>query len=368
MKGGKAMKKVICAPGMYIQGNGEMGRLADYYKDMGRRGAYIIVDKFIYDNYQDTIESSFRKQNIAFTIRVFSGECCMTEINKHKEQLGTTDAVIGIGGGKTLDTAKAVAFYAGKPVMIVPTAASSDAPCSRLSVLYSENGEFERYLPLTANPNIVVMDTDIIAKAPVRFLVAGIGDALATYYEAAACEQANAVTMAGGHSTKAALTLAKLCRDTLLADGLKAKIAVENGLSTKAVENIVEANTYLSGIGFESSGLSAAHAIHNGMTVLEETHRMLHGEKVAFGAICQLVLENRPLEEITMIIRFCRELGLPTTFQDLGMEQVDDAKLMQAAAASCAEHDTMGNMPFTVTPEDVFAAMKTADQLAQRLG
>ena len=119
---------------------------------------------------------------------------------------------------------------------------------------------------------MVIMDTEVIAKAPVRFLMAGIGDALATYYEAAACEQSDAVTMAGGHITKAAITLAKLCKDTLLEDGLKAKAAAEKGVSTKALENIVEANTYLSGIGFESSGLAAAHAIHNGLTVLNSVY------------------------------------------------------------------------------------------------
>lgn len=241
----------------------------------------------------------------------------------------------------------------------------SDAPCSRLSVVYTEDGQFDRYLPLTANPNIVVMDTEVIAKAPVRFLMAGIGDALATYYEAAACERASAVTMAGGHTTKAAISLARLCLDTLLEDGLKAKAAVESGVCTQAVENIVEANTYLSGIGFESSGLSAAHAIHNGLTVLEETHKLLHGEKVAFGAIIQLVLENRPLEEIERIITFCRACGLPTTLKELGLENVTDDKLMEAARASCAPDDTMGNMPFAVEPEDVLAAMKAADHMGK---
>lgn len=361
------MSKIICSPGSYIQGNGELKELATYYKQIGERGAYIIVDKFIYDTYQEEIESSFKKENVRFELRVFGGECCMKEINMHKDQLGEYDVVIGIGGGKTLDTSKAVSYYAGIPVIIVPTAASSDAPCSRLSVVYTEEGEFENYLPLPSNPNMVIMDTEVIAKAPARFLMAGIGDAMATYYEAAACVQSNATTMAGGHVTLAAITLAKLCRDTLLKDGLKAKAAVEKGVSTLAVENIVEANTYLSGVGFESSGLAAAHAIHNGLTVLEETHKLLHGEKVAFGAICQLVLENRDMEEIKEITAFLRKCGLPTTLKELGLENVSDERLMDAAIASCAENDTMCNMPFEVSATDVFAAMKATDQMAKYL-
>ena len=233
-----------------------------------------------------------------YTAVVFGGECSDVEIKKHQDHLDSANVILGIGGGKTLDTTKAVAYHTGIPMIIVPTAASSDAPCSRLSVVYTEDHEFDHYLPLNKNPDMVIMDTEIIAKAPVRFLMAGIGDALATYYEAVASVQSDAVTMAGGHATKAAITLAKLCRDTLLEDGLKAKAAAESGVSTKALENIVEANTYLSGIGFESSGLAAAHAIHNGLTVLNETHGLLHGEKVTFGLICQLVLENTDQERI----------------------------------------------------------------------
>lgn len=358
------MSKIICSPGSYIQGNGEMRQLAKYYQSIGSKGAYIIVDRFIYDTYQVEIESSFREADTPFILKIFNGECCMKEIHMHEEQLGQCDVVIGIGGGKTLDTSKAVSFYAGIPVIIVPTTAASDAPCSRLAVIYTESGEFENYFPLPSNPDMVIMDTEVIAKAPVRFLMAGIGDALATYYEATACDKADAITMAGGHITRAAITLAKLCRDVLLEDGLKAKAAVEKGVSTQAVENIVEANTYLSGVGFESSGLAAAHAIHNGLTVLEETHRFLHGEKVAFGVICQLVLENRPMEEIERIIRFCRKCGLPTTFKELGLEEISNEKLLEAATASCADNDTMKNMPFEVWPEDILAAMQAANQIS----
>lgn len=358
------MSKIICSPGAYVQGNGEIKRLAGYCQKIGVEKAYLIVDKFIYETYKEQIESSFKVNGMPYVMTVFGGECSEVEIEKHQKKLEGADVILGIGGGKTLDTAKAVSYHTGYPVIIVPTAASSDAPCSRLSVVYTEDHEFEHYLPLNKNPDMVIMDTDIIAKAPVRFLMAGIGDALATYYEAAACVKADVVTMAGGHVTKAAITLAKLCRDTLLEDGLKAKAAVESGVSTKALENIVEANTYLSGIGFESSGLAAAHAIHNGLTVLEETHRLLHGEKVAFGLICQMVLENADYTELEEIIIFCKRCGLPTTFKDLGIEQVSDKSMMEVAMLSCAENDTMNNMPFEVRPQDVFAAMKTADRIA----
>ena len=285
-------------------------------------------------------------------------------IKKAAEKIqGDSDVllVIGIGGGKIFDTAKAVAYYAGTPVFICPTIASTDAPCSALSVVYTEEGIFEKYLFLPANPNLVLMDTDIITKSPVRLTVAGMGDALATYFEARACKRSGATSCAGGKTTEAAMALAKLCFDTLMEEGVKAKIALEAGVCTPAVEKVIEANTLLSGIGFESAGLAGAHAIHNGFTVLEECHHMYHGEKVAFGTLTQLVLENVPEEELEDIILWCIEVGLPVTLAELGAGNVTDEQLMEVAKTACAENDTLHNMPFEVTPETVFAAIKAAD-------
>ena len=149
--------------------------------------------------------------------------------------------------------------------------------------------------------------------------------------------------------------------DTLMKEGVKAKLALEAGACTKAVEKVIEANTLLSGIGFESGGLAGAHAIHNGFTVLDECHHMYHGEKVAFGTITQLVLEDIPAEELEDIIDWCIELGLPVTLKELGITEVTDEKLMAVATAACAENDTLHNMPFEVTPETVCAAIKAAD-------
>jgi glycerol dehydrogenase len=191
-----------------------------------------------------------------------------------------------------------------------------------------------------------------------------MGDALSTYFEARACVASQATNCVGGKASLAAFKLAQLCYETLLRDGCNARTAAENHVCTKAVENIIEANTYLSGIGFESAGLAAAHAIHNGLTAIEETHAFYHGEKVAFGTLVQLVLENAA-EDIEDAFTFCEAVGLPTTLAGLGVKNPNPEKLKKTASLACAAGDTMGNMPFAVTPEMVYHAIVAADALGR---
>ncbi len=358
------MEKVIISTGRYIQGKGELAELHNHVSKLGSK-AFILVDAFLMETVGERVKASFQSNGAVCEIEKFNGECSRAEINRLVDITEVYDVIVGVGGGKTLDTAKAVAYYKNCPVVIVPTVASTDAPCSALSVIYTEEGVFEEYLFLPKNPDMVIVDSQVIADAPVRLLVAGIGDALATYFEARATLRSNGNTIAGAKPTKAAISLAKLCYDTILEDGLKAKLAVEKHMVTKAVENVIEANTYLSGVGFESGGLAAAHAIHNGMTAMEETHHMYHGEKVAFGTITQLVLENMGSDELEEVIEFCAGVGLPITLSELGVKEIDVNQLQKAAEIACAEGDTMGNMPFEVTPEDVVAAMIAADALGR---
>ena len=360
------MTKVLISPGKYLQGAGELSNIGKHTKAYGTK-PLIIISEGGYKRVGDQVKASFDNENAQAVFEFFGGECSKREIDRLKGIVAENkcDMIVGIGGGKIFDTAKAVAYYCGAPVVICPTIASTDAPCSALSVIYTDEGVFEEYLFLPRNPNLVLMDTDIVSKSPVRLTMAGIGDALATYFEARACYRKGADTCAGGKATEAAMALAELCYDTLLDEGLKAKLALEAGVCTKSVEKIIEANTLLSGLGFESGGLAGAHAIHNGLTVLEECHHMYHGEKVAFGTITQLVLENEDSDTLGDIIGFCIELGLPVTLGQLGVTQITEEKIMKVAEAAAADSDTLHNMPFAVTAKDVYAAIMAADRLGR---
>ena len=358
------MAMIIGSPTRYIQGKGEMMNLCSYAKNFGKK-LYVLTSASGRGRVEPSIKEG--QGDCSITYEVFQGECCMTEINRIKEAAGSigSDVIVGIGGGKILDTAKAVAYYMNKPVMIVPTIASTDAPCSALSVIYTDEGVFEKYLFLPTSPNMVIVDTEIVSKAPARLLISGMGDALATYFEARACKRSDAVNCVGGKCTLAAMSLAQLCYDTLIGSGIKAMTAVKEGICTKAVEDIIEANTYLSGIGFESAGLAGAHAIHNGLTAIEETHQFYHGEKVAFGTLVQLVLEDADEDELMEVLDFCIEVGLPVTLKELGITETSPERIVEAAKLACAPEDTMGNMPFEVTPDDVYAAIMGADALGR---
>lgn len=362
------MAKILISPGKYVQGAGELKKLGTYAEAYGKK-ALILISAGGLKRIGGLIEESFAGTGCAYVFDNFNGECSKVEIERLKGVMANNgcDFIIGVGGGKIFDTAKAVAYYCKTPVVICPTIASTDAPCSALSVIYTEEGVFEEYLFLPANPNLVLMDTEIVAKSPVRLTVSGIGDALATYFEARACLQSDATSCAGGKSTSAAMALAELCFDTLMEEGIKAVCALDAGVCTPAVEKIIEANTLLSGIGFESAGLAGAHAIHNGLTVLEECHHMYHGEKVAFGTIAQLVLENVPEDELEEIVSFCIEIGLPVTLEQLGVKEVTEEKIMAVARAAAAETDTLHNMPFEVTVESTYAAIMAADSYGHYL-
>jgi glycerol dehydrogenase len=359
-----SMTSTSIFPGRYVQGRGAMSLLPEEIGRFGSR-ALAIVDKVVLTKVAPALKAD---HTVMVTIEPFGGECSDEEVARLVEivQQRQADVVVGVGGGKALDTAKATAFALHLPVVIAPTLASTDAPCSALSVVYTPEGAFKRYLVLPHNPDVVLVDTKLVAEAPVRFLVAGMGDALSTWFEAEDCKTKSATNMTGRVGSMTAYGLARLCYDTLLKDGVAAKAACEQKMVTPEFERIVEANTLLSGLGFESGGLSGAHAIHNGLTALAGTHRFWHGEKVAIGTLTLLMLTKRPAAVVNEVYDFCVRIGLPMTFADIGIAGVGDAELLEVAQIACAPEDTMGNVPGTVTPEMVVAALKAADAEGRR--
>ncbi|ALE87828.1 glycerol dehydrogenase [Pseudomonas versuta] len=345
-------------PGRYLQGPGYLAHLGDEAAIFGS-SALIILDAGIYSLYADEVTTACKlfKQ---IDLQRHGGDCTEAEIARLVDRASTRSAevVIGIGGGKALDTAKAVAHHLELTCVVVPTIAASDAPCSALAVVYGEDGSVAYDLFLPRNPDLVIVDTALIAKAPPRFLVAGMGDALATFYEADACRRSGANNVLGLTGLPVAYELARFCRDTLFEHGFAALQECREKTAGPALERIVEANILLSGLGFESGGVAAAHAIHHGLCELHETHGFLHGEKVALGVLAELLLQEVPPAVFSEVLAFCLKIGLPTRLADLGIVDPSLEMLQRIAARACREGEIIHNEPFPVTSQRVVEVLQ----------
>ena len=357
------MVKILKSPSKYIQGEGILSHFGDYMQGMGKR-LLVIVSANGMARIGEMLKVSAAKCGLELEFVLFSGECTRVKIQQYAQQCRDRNltAVMGVGGGKILDTAKGTAHEAGLPMVIVPTVCSSDSPCSSLSVLYDDQGVFDAYLYLNACPNIVMVDTRIIAQSPAHFLVAGMGDAMATWFEARACLRSQSNNQVGGRPSLAGTGLAAMCWKYLQENGLAAKQAVEQGVCTPALENIIEVNTYLSSIGFESGGLAAAHGIQKGFTAIPALHRVLHGELVAFCTVTQLVLENAAKSELETVLAFCESVGLPICFADMGYEPRQE-EIVACAEKACRTGSTIYHLDREIIPQQVADALMAADAI-----
>ena len=370
------MRKAYICPTKYVQGENEILNLGYFVKTFGK-SALLIAHPDDVQRVKDKLEATKEKFGVTFVESGFTGECSRQEVARLQEvaKENNCDCTIGLGGGKAIDTAKCVAE--GEALIIVPTIAATDAPTSHSAVLYTPDGAFDDYAYFKQSPSVVMIDTTVIANAPARFLISGMGDAISTYFEARATAASYSNVNAGlpcgvreglcgpAKGTNTALALAKLCYETLLSDGMKAKAACDCNKVTPALENIIEANILLSGIGFESAGLGGAHAIHDGLTLLEGTHKYFHGEKVAFGTVCQLVLENAPEEELYTVLEFLVNLGLPVCLEDIGVDAITDEELMAVAEKACIPEESIHAMPFPIEADAVASAIVTADAIGK---
>jgi glycerol dehydrogenase len=268
------------------------------------------------------------------------------------------DAVIAIGGGKVIDAGKLLAHRLGLRCITVPTSAATCAGWTALANIYSPQGAFEGDVSLNRCPELLVFDHGFVRQAPARTLASGIADAMAKWYEA---------SISSGTSSdgliQQAVQMARVLRDQLL---LEAEAAMADPAS-EAWVRVAEAcgltAGLIGGIGGARCRTVAAHAVHNGLTQLEATHGVLHGEKVGFGILVQLRLEELlggnqlAAQARRQLIPLFRALQLPVELGDLGLAGASLSELQEACAFACQPGSDLHHLPFAVAPSDLIAAL-----------
>lgn len=360
------MTYAIKAPARYVQGAGELDNLGRNVKKLGER-FFIICSANGWKRFGQRVEASLTSVEKTCAVSIFQGEATKAEVFAKMDacKAQNCDVVVGMGGGKALDTAKAVAENLGLPCVILPTVASNDAPCSGVAVLYNEEGVVVKAVLMRRNPDLVLVDTDIIAAAPERLFVCGLGGALATMYEARACLRSGAKTMARGNVSNTGMMMAQLCWDILMDKGRLALEAVRRHEVTQELEDVVEVTIYLSGLGFENGGLAAAHAVNDGFAQEPQAHGMYHGEKVAFGVLTQLVLEKVSEQELNEVLSFIKDVGLPITLAQLGVKDIVPETLRKVAEAACVPTQSTKNLRADITADEVYDAILEADRIGR---
>ena len=354
-------------PQMYIQGPGEFDNLFLFSAKYGKK-PLVVIDAGIYGFMSPRLKQLPRDEGVEYVDEAYGGECCREGVDHFVEVIkqNNCDCIIGIGGGKTLDTIKLASDDLNIPRIIVPSSASNDNPVAALAVLYTSKGEHIAGLKLKNATELVLVDTQVIANAPARLFAAGIADALATWFEARANEKAvtDNVVGRGYRRCRAAMAIAKESYEILLEDGEDALEAVKHHIVTEALENVVEANILLSGLGFINTGCAAAHGIHSALSQVQSSHAYLHGEKVAFGLVCQMILENTPKAELDRIMRFMVRIGLPVTLEDINIERTEenlDIIVNHAVNKNALVH----HAPMVITEGIVRHAIIRADELGK---
>ena len=290
----------------------------------------------------------------------YAPDCAESSLTRLKDAVEQhrADVIIGVGGGKALDLSKLLAYQCRLPVITIPTSGATCAAWTALSNVYSEAGAFQYDVALHRCPDLLILDYSLIRTAPQRTLVAGIGDAIAKWYEASVSSGDSSATL-----LISAVQQARVLRDILLQ---KSAIALKNP-DSDAWREVVDATVLLAGviggIGGAECRTVAAHAVHNGLTHLTEAHDLLHGEKVAYGILVQLRLEEMvqgnqlAASARKQLLRFYREIGLPRSLEDLGLGDISLAQLRRVTAIATQPQSDIHRLPFAVSTEQLAAAM-----------
>lgn len=350
---------LLVAPHQVLKGENILATAVESISCLGK-SPLIVTGKHSQPLVEAELTPKLNNHNLDSLLITYSPDCCESSLETLKTTVteAKKDLIIGVGGGKALDTAKLLAHQSRLPVVTIPTSAATCAAWTALSNIYSPQGAFAYDVTLAQSPNLLILDYALIKTAPIRTLTAGIGDAIAKWYEASVSSGESEATL-----TIAAVQQARILRDILLQ---KSEAALENP-GKEAWREVVDANILLAGVigglGGANCRTVAAHAVHNGLTHLIESHQALHGEKVAYGILVQLRLEEMlqgnqlAASAREQLLSFYGKIGLPQKLEDMGLESITLKQLRQVAKISCQPNSDIHRLPFTVTPDQLIAAM-----------
>jgi glycerol dehydrogenase len=322
--------------------------------------AAVVSDPIVDTQYGALIQDSCRRAGVSLSIAQFAGECTEQEVERLAAEVGSGQVIVAAGGGKCLDTGKALAHRLSALFVSVPTVASTDAPTSHNYVIYDAEHRLLEVRKLAVNPALVLVDSAVIARAPRMLFAAGIGDAIGKIWEVEACEKAGGHNMFTGRIPRTALALARASHDILIEDAASALQSVDEGQLTAAVERTIEATILMSGLAFESGGLSIAHSMTRGLSLVPRYATALHGFQIAYANVVQLRLEGRQATEFEALIRFNRSCGLPCTLSDLGGGP--DRGDIEAIAEGTMTSPHIRNFRRQIEREDLVRAMQEVEE------
>lgn len=360
------MQAVFGSPGRYVQGPGAIEVVGEHAARLGRN-ALLVADHVVMDRVGHRLATHCAQAGVATRRCRFEGALTPELVQRLAAEVGNDhpDLIIAAGGGRSMDAGKALADRFNVAIITVPTAASNDAPTSKNYVLYDEAHRLLAVRHLPYSPSSVIADTVLIAEAPPAMLLAGIGDAVSKAFEAEQCARTPAGrNMFGTRPLLSGAVLARACLDVLMADARAALDAAGTGVPTPAFERVVEATILMSGLGFESGGLSIAHALTRGLSALRAASDAPHGLQVAVGLLVQLELERRADTARLDLETLYRHIGLPLSLADLGLPDATDAELRNAAELSLAAPHVR-NFERALDADALVAAMRAVEARAR---
>ncbi|MEG4441877.1 iron-containing alcohol dehydrogenase family protein [Microcoleus sp. AT9_B5] len=354
-----AIHALTIAPACVLRGRSAIAQAGDAIARFGKR-PLIVGGSNSLAAAQPYLQPILEQQQLKSAETAYGKDCSETSLETLREAAQThqADFIIGVGGGKALDAAKLVAHQCKIPIVTIPTSAATCAAWTALSNIYSEQGAFQYDVTLARCPDLLILDYGLIQTAPQRTLVAGIGDAIAKWYEA---------SVSSGHSEQtliiSAVQQARILRDILFQKSAAALKEPGSETWQEVTDAAVLLAGVIGGIGGAQCRTVAAHAVHNGLTHLLASHGTLHGEKVAYGILVQLrleeMLQNNQLAASArqQLLKFYAEIGLPQTLENLGLGDITIAELQRAADIACNPNSDIHRLPFKVVPQQLMAAM-----------